>query len=278
MTSRCTTTALLFLFLLLIHKAFGGFEQKDLGARAAGLGGSFVGLSDDVWAIAFNPGGLSQLKRREVSFFYSPQPFGLSELSTGAVAVALPINVGVIGAAARKYGFDLYREVSGTVSYSNTLSSVGVGINLNYHSVSISKYGSAGTIGIDVGIIIKIFDQLHWGMTATNINSPTIGVSNEKLPQSFSAGLAYVPLKNLTFALDYHKQLKFDPSPRFGFEYWIVEVLAIRSGVSDAPSQYAGGAGIRYSMFQIDYAFITHQELGGTHQVSISLRWGGSSE
>ncbi len=37
------------------------------GARAAGMGGAFIGVADDATAITWNPGGLTQLYRPEVS-------------------------------------------------------------------------------------------------------------------------------------------------------------------------------------------------------------------
>ena len=266
-----TIVALLLLFSAV---ALGGFEQTGVSARAKALGGSYVGLSDDVWAIFFNVGGLATITRQEVSFLYAPEQFELHELSYAVGAVALPTRLGVFGVAVRKYGFELYREFSGTISYARSILNVGLGINFNYHSVAIKNYGSAGTVGIDIGVHVRLIDQVHWGISAKNINSPTIGISHEPLPQTFSSGVAYLPMKNLNLTFDYEKELGFDPSPRFGFEYWIVHELALRGGVSDAPALYAGGIGVRFSMFQIDYAFSTHQDLGWTHQASITIRWG----
>jgi long-chain fatty acid transport protein len=37
------------------------------GARAAGIGGAFIGIADDATAIGWNPGGLTQLYRPEIS-------------------------------------------------------------------------------------------------------------------------------------------------------------------------------------------------------------------
>jgi hypothetical protein len=265
-------------FVFLQCVAFGGFERAEVGARASAFGGAFCGLSDDCWAIFFNVGGLSQVQRREVSFFYSPQPFGLKELSTSAAAAAYSTNFGVIGISARRYGFNLYREFSGSLAYAKTISDVGIGINVNYHSVAIKNYGAAGTIGIDVGILLHIIDKLRWGISVKNINAPTIGTSKEKLPQTFSSGVAYIPLENLHLFFDYQKELRFEASPRFGFEYWIIDAFALRGGVSDQPVQYSGGMGIRYAMFQVDYAFAMHQELGSTHEASFTIRWGGGYE
>jgi len=261
------------LVALFSQLAFGGFEQTELGARAKSLGGASCALSNDVWAIFSNVGGLAFLKEREASVFYAPQQFGLSELSLSAVTAGIPTAVGVIGVAARRYGFDLYREASWTVSYANAVSEVAIGININYHSLSIEHYGSSGTVGIDAGTVVPITHQMRWGMAARNINSPTIGASKEPLPQSFTSGFAYFPTQRFSIAIDYFKEVGFDGSVRFGSEYAVVDAVALRIGISNVPTEYAGGIGIKYGAFEVDYAFFTHQELGITHQGSILIRW-----
>ena len=265
-----TTLAIL---LLVPYLAFAGFEQTEFGARAKALGGSYVALANDVWAMSYNVGGLTHLTQREVSFYYAPQQFGLSELSVSAFAIGYPTDYGTFGMMARRYGFDLYREVSWTFSYARTYSGVSVGVNMNYHSVTIQNYGSAGTIGFDVGALVHLTEQIQWGISAKNINAPTIGSSREPLPQSFTTGLAYMPIEKLSLSFDYFKETKYDASSRFGVEYWLVDAVALRFGVSNLPTQYAGGFGVQYNIFQFDYAFTTHQELGVTHQFSLGVRW-----
>jgi len=263
---------ILLLVLLLAQNCPGGFERTEMGARASAFGNAYVGLADDVWAIFYNSGGLARIKSYQVSFFYSPQPFGLSELSNGSVAAAAPFNFGSLGFALRKYGFELYRELTGTLSYANTFKGVHLGININYNSVTIKNYGSAGTVGIDAGLIVPVIQNFQWGIFIKNLNSPTIGISKEKLPQSFTTGVAYLPISNFTLLLDMEKEINFDLAGRFGFEYWLIDAVALRGGVSDVPTQFSGGVGIRYSLFQVDYAFTTHQELGSTHCFSITIQ------
>lgn len=266
------------LFFCSAHRSSAGFEQSEGGARAKALGSAYTAISDDAWAPAFNAGGLAQLHANEASFFYSPQPFGLRELSITECAIAVPAKFGVLGFFGRRYGYDLYREVSGVFSYANTLSGIDIGLSVNYQSVSIDRYGSAGTIGIDAGLLASVKQNFRWGFSARNLNAPVIGVSREKLPQIFTGGIAYLPLENITLALDYQKEISYDPSPRFGLECRVVESLALRFGFSDAPSEFSGGFGVRYSFTRLDYAFTSHQDLGWTHQASISISWGGYHE
>ncbi|MEK6570590.1 MAG: hypothetical protein AABZ61_04415, partial [Bacteroidota bacterium] len=146
-----------FACFILVQPSRAGFERRDQGARPIGMGGAFVGLADNAWAIVFNPAGLALLPAREISAFYSPQPFGLTELSLASFAFVHPTSVGSFGISANRFGFELYREVSGTLSYGNSYNDLfSFGINLTYNSLSIKNYGSASTMGIDVGFLASI--------------------------------------------------------------------------------------------------------------------------
>ena len=264
---------MIFLMIVLcMNHVQASFERTESGARPLCLGGAYVGLADDAWGIFYNPAGLAQARFAELAVFYSPQPFGVPELKSLSFAALYPSAIGSFGLSVRRYGFELYRETSGSLAYAHKLAGIFVGINVNYHSVSIAHYGSAGTIGVDLGVLVPILDNLRWGLAAKNINAPTIGQSAERLPQAFTTGIFYKPIESFCFVFDYQKELSFPAAPRFGFEYWIIDGVALRGGASDQPATYAAGLGIRYGFFQIDYAFTTHQELGLTHQASLSLR------
>lgn len=265
--------AVFLMCIIYTHQIFAGFERSDAGARVVALGSAFVGMADDSWAVFYNPAGLSRGRLPEISAFYSPQPFGLNELRSVAFVAFYPTSFGALGASVRSFGFSLYKETSVGVSYANEIGGILVGTTLNYHSVSISRYGSAGTLGIDVGILVPVFQNLGWGIATKNINAPKIGEAREKLPQTFTAGISYQPLSSLSFVLDYAKEIGFAAGPRFGLEYWIVDAIALRTGVASEPSSYALGLGFRYSFIQLDYVFTTHRELGLTHQASITLQW-----
>ena len=71
-------------------------SQYSPGAKQISLANSDVALSNDVFTIFSNPAGLAQLNWREVGVYYSPAPFGLSELANGYVAYHEPFEFGSI--------------------------------------------------------------------------------------------------------------------------------------------------------------------------------------
>jgi long-subunit fatty acid transport protein len=265
----------ILLLLIIPSLAAASFEQSGAGARAKGLGGAYAAVANDLWTVFYNPAGLVHLKHFQAGIFYSPQPFGIAELAFGTAAIALPTSVGNVGVSFQRYGFDLYREVTGTLSYANRLFDVGLGTNIHYHSLFIQNYGSAATMAIDIGATVVMMHDIVWGIAFKNVTASAIGRSQEKLPQLFMLGLSYRPTENVTLALDYEKETKFDAALHFGTEYQIVDFVAARLGFSENPSQYAGGIGLHYEQLKFDYAFTTHGELGLSHQLSIQISWGG---
>lgn len=70
---RCSLAAAL---VLLAPAAWGQISINSSpnvvgsGARALGMGGAFIAVADDATAASWNPGGLTQLERPEVSLVY----------------------------------------------------------------------------------------------------------------------------------------------------------------------------------------------------------------
>jgi hypothetical protein len=273
----CTSAIVVLTFamvstLLISGTARAGFERREQGARPVGMGGAFMGIADNAWAAVFNPAGLAQVRSGEVSAFYSPQPFGLQELSLASFAFVQSTSLGSLGLSGNRFGFELYRELSGTISYANSYKeNFSFGINITYNSLTIKNYGSASAIGVDVGLLATITPGFRWGFFATNVNAPTIGQAREKLPQMYASGLAYSPVQNLLVALDVVKDVRYPTVIKGGIEYRLVDVVNLRAGVGSNPTKFSSGIGIHYSLVSFDYAVTTHQELGLSHQFSVSV-------
>lgn len=266
---------MMIFLLVLAETASSGFEIRHGGARAAALAGAAGAIRGSVWSIVHNPAGLSDLRYMSAGVAYAPQPFGIPELGRGAFVAAFPTALGTFGCLGSRSGFDLYREVTATLSFASSVSGFSVGFNVNYYNVSIARYGSAGAFGVDGGVQMRLMKNVEWGMAIHNLNAPTIGLSGEKLPQSFISGITYRPDPPISLLLEYRKETSFTGSARFGIEYWLMDAFAIRSGAGTEPDRFSGGVGLRFGLFNVDYAFTTHQELGGTHEASLTLEWGG---
>jgi hypothetical protein len=261
----------LLVALLLPALANGGFERWEVGGRPAAFGNAYVAVADDPWAVAFNPAGLALAAAPSVALFFSPRPFDLPELSTSALSAVFPSRTGTIGAGVRRYGFALYRETSLSLAAAREARGILLGISLTCHLVSISGYGSSGTLGLDIGLLLPLGEGWRWGACLKNVNAPTVGASDERVPQCITTGIGYHPDSLFTFALDLRKEPSLPLEPRLGLEYRPVEAFALRGGWSGGSGELSAGVGWRWGTVEFDYAFLSHHQLGGTHVASITI-------
>ncbi len=258
------------LFLLSIN-----YAQLNPGARQISLSNSDVALSNDVFSIFNNPAGLSQLNWREIGVYYSPAPFGLSELSNGYAAYLEPFDFGSVAIGGMTYGFDLYRESKIVLGYSYKYENkFFIGIAVNYHTFSIQNYGSTSAFYLNFGGLTYITKQIRWGFAISNLNRASISDDDDQIPMIFTTGFSYDLINTLSINLAIEKDIRYKPSVQFGIEYDIIKYLSLRVGFQNEPSRYTAGIGINYSMISLDYALFTHQELGLTHQAGIIISFG----
>lgn len=263
-----------FLFILLLCSV-NSYPQYNPGARQISLANSDVALSNDVFSLFNNPAGLSQMNWREVGIYYSPAPFGLKELANGFVSYHEPTTFGSIALGGMTYGFELYRETRVVLGYSyNYENKFFAGAAVNFHNVSIEGYGNEATFFLNLGGLVYLTDIIRWGFSVFNINRATVSEFDDQLPVIFNSGFSVDVIEDFSFNAAIEKDLNYKPSLLFGMDYDIIEYLSLRTGYSNEPARFSAGVGINYSIFSLDYAIFTHQDLGLTHQAGIIISFG----
>jgi hypothetical protein len=249
--------------------------QYNPGARQISLANSDVALANDVFTLFNNPAGLSQINWREVGIYYSPAPFGLTELANGYVAYLEPFSFGSMAIGGSTYGLELYRESKVALGYSYNYDNIFfIGASVNYQTVSIKNYGTAAAFYLNGGGLVYILDDLRWGFNVSNLNRASFGNDEDQIPMVLSTGLSYNVLDNFSLNFSLEKDIRYNPSVQFGIEYDIIKYLSLRIGASNEPSRFSSGIGINYSIFSLDYSLFTHPDLGLTHQAGIILSFG----
>jgi hypothetical protein len=251
------------------------FPQYNPGAKQISMANSDVALANDVFSLFSNPAGLAQLNWREVGIYYSPAPFGLTELANGYVAYNEPFSFGSLAIGGMTYGFDLYRESKVLLGFSyNYQNILFAGVTANYHNFSIKNYGSTGVLYFNAGGLVYLLDELRWGFLVTNVNRASVADIEDQIPMLLSTGFSFDIINNFSLNFALEKDIRYNPSIQFGIDYDIIKYLSIRLGASNEPSRFTAGLGINYSIFSLDYAFFTHPDLGLTHQAGIILSFG----
>lgn len=270
---------LLLLFFIIVSFCSPVFSQQNPGARQISLSNSDVALSDDVFALFNNPAGLSQMDWRETGIYYSPAPFGFTELANGFLAYNEPFSFGSVSIGAMTYGFDLYRETKFITGFSyNYNNNFFFGVALNFHNVSIKNYGSDLAFYLNTGGLAWLTNNLRIGFSIQNLNRATFGKEEDQIPVIFNSGFSYDLLSSLRINAAVEKDIRYPFSFKFGIGYDIIKYLSLRTGFSTEPSEYSAGIGINYSIFSLDYAVFNHNDLGLTHQAGIIISFGKEGE
>ena len=173
------------------------------------------------------------------------------------------------------------------ISYARQIrSNFSIGGNLKLLRQSLFENSGNG-FGLDIGLMLKPLDGLHIGAmladaTGTQIRWNTIDKPVFTRDRRFRFGMSYrisLPvIGKITLGADLEtdrKDLRADRRTervfRFGGEYWMFDVVALRIGAEG--TKLASGAGIRLrfgeTALYADYAFNAH-DLGNSQRVSIS--------
>lgn len=260
-------------WLLFHHPHLFTMENNGRGTKAVGMANAFAAVSDNCWAINYNPAGLIRVPAFQCSVFIVPEQFGLQELRTTAFAAAAPLSFATLGMNAEKFGFDLYTETEIGLAIANTIDrNISLGVCLEYRRLDIARYGTAGSYSINGGLIARVLESVDVGFSLHNIIASTLGRINEKMPKVFAMGACWSPLHDLHVSIEMEKDIRFPASVKMGIEQIVFAVVALRAGVADNPDKYSIGIGVRYSFFEFGYAGYSHPDLGWTHQIELAFK------
>ena len=257
--------------LMMPVTALAGTEQNGRGARSVGLATSVVALPGDPWALYYNPSGLSTVRSIRAAAFFIPQQFGLRELQTTAFTAAVPLAFGTMGVGFSQFGFELYKETELSVGVGCPIDwGLSAGIALHVTRISIDQYGSTQNATLDGGLMAQLDDEVSLGFSVRNLFGSKLGATDERLPQDFSLGLKYSPIRSFLITAMVEKDIRYPTIAKAGVEQQFLDVLRVRVGVSNNPDKFSIGMALHYSLFEFAYAGYSHPELGWTHQLEIS--------
>jgi hypothetical protein len=309
---KLMTTAVLLLCLCTTasfsqDKGTFSFLRNEVGARAAGLNGSFTSMTNDPNLIFYNPGALTTLSQSRGSVGFLKH---LLDVNGGYISYARSVSgVGTVGAGILYMDYGSFNETDESM---NTLGTFGardlafvvgigrsldevtsIGINLKLIYSSIGEFKATG-IAVDAGLLYQIPSQnITIGASVLTLGSQmqTYNGVKESLPLDVKIGITKRPehlpvLLNFNFhhLTDSHeKALDHLSSFSFGAEFLMSESVRLRIGYNNQQRKdlklgtspgLAGmslGGGILIGEYVIDYAFNSYGKIGGLHRVSVGM-------
>lgn len=247
-------------------------SQNTMGAKSLSMGQTGTALTESEWSLFSNVAMIPSQQNR-VSF-YGLRYAGLTEITDISTAVSLKSALGTLGAGIHRYGFDLFSETRLVVALKQSYGHIHAGGSLSYYHISQGgSYGSAGALGIHLGVAARISERVWVGARATNINQPSYARSEELLPRELAVGIHYRITETLLFTSDLVKDVLFPASVRTGLEVLLIGKLAARAGITTQPETVTFGFGYQTGSLQVNVGMQQHHQLGLSPALDIGLHF-----
>lgn len=291
------------------------FLKVGVGARPVAMGEAYTAISDDAHAVFYNPAGLANLDRQEVTMMHNKffdgvhQQFGAYayphwRYGTFAAAFTMlsvqPFDSytsldqpdGKVAAQDLSIGGAWGRDVPG-------IKGLSIGVGGKFISSRLASY-SAYSGALDGGLLWRQTPADGWsvGLALRNVGSPMTFINEAfHLPVSAHAGVSYrsgVPMwddASYTVVGEAVGSRDRDPFGAVGFEFRPVDEFALRAGWRqnlDSGIGVSAGIGFRslekgfvadwFPELALDYAFVDAGKLDYTHRISVSFRFGVPKE
>ncbi|RMH71468.1 MAG: type IX secretion system membrane protein PorP/SprF [Gemmatimonadetes bacterium] len=272
------------------------FLKITPSARAAGMGEAFTAMANDAAAIAFNPAGLvhnpalnARLDHTEWFEDVRYEHIAGVRNSGGRLAYGLNFIYLTSGDIERRDEQGIHH---GTFTASDMAIAFAAAYKINENvslglapKILLSEIHteSATSFAIDLGLMYQPpVDGLRLGFAAQHLGSKVKYIDEKfDLPTTFRLGSAYtmplemIPESQMTIALDLIKPNDNDLRATVGTELTLKEKFNLRLGykIGYDTSDFTAGAGVAFSSFRFDYAFVPYKEdLDATHRVGMGIQ------
>ena len=302
---------IVFWFVPLMATKYAGEPfSLGFGARALSLGGSFVSISDDPSAVYWNPAGLRQIGGKGLLVMHSEYYGGLLksdflsgsienlffERSTFGVGIYLLHSSGIKETELIDQEDSVYsgnvrvkRELNYLVSslylsLARDANWGSYGLTFKIHSIDLNVNRAIG-IGLDLGLR-KTGSIFSLGMSLRDMfttplfwNSGTKELIYPSLITGFSIRFSNFFLLTSDFCFLFENRRRVSSyylgpvslETHLGAEFNFSRNFSLRAGLDRNLPTF--GAGLNYRFISLDYAFLSHGELGDSHRLSLTGRF-----
>lgn len=278
------------------------FLKVGVSARATGMGSAFTAVADDASALYWNPAGLVELERTEVTMNSVSWPADIDLYFVGTV-FRTPYLPGTFGISARALTMDpqivrtIYRPLgtnryfdAGSQSYGLSYATYftdrfSAGFTAHFLHMGLAER-SVESLSFDFGLLYRIgIRGMTLGMMVQSLGSEfTYDERSSKLPTVFKVGLAMDLLRLgssvLTASSGFSHPSDNAERMNVGFEYSYNQFFFVRGGYNiNYDSQgMAWGVGFKIDSSQtsdirFDYSWQDLNFLGYSNRVSLGFSY-----
>ncbi len=269
------------------------FLKLGAGARPIGMGEAYAALGGDGSAMYYNPATLSSAGHPQILLMHKEWIQDVRTEYLGALAPMGALTMGLSVNATSVSDIEL-RTVPGPPIETFSARNAAVGLSLAYALDQNLSLGATGKFlyekilidessgfGFDLGLLYKTPWQLNLAATIQNLGSVSaLQEEAPTLPRMLRIGGAYMvdaagPDGRLTLSADLVSVTNESLTHlHMGAEYLFRNAFALRFGYQTGyeAKTISAGAGIRYGLFGLDYAFVPFRyDFGSTHTLSLAI-------
>jgi long-subunit fatty acid transport protein len=292
--------------------ATAGFLKIGVGARAAGMGESFIAVANDASALYYNPAGILQFTETQVILSHTDWLVDLKHQFAGAVYhISNDDAVGVsvtslhtddmeITTEARPDGtgeYFRYADLAVGLTYARRMTDqFSIGATVRYLDETLASLHMRG--------LLVDFGTYYWtGLGTTRFSAVVSNFGNQLTPEGtaqpwesaavaafqtfppptmFRIGFAWDPVSNETHVLTTSLQLNHPndnaENLALGVEYGWQKTFYARAGykINVAEEALTLGAGVEANIgvlaLGVDYAYASFTNLGVVHRISLLMK------
>jgi hypothetical protein len=280
----------------------GQFLKIGVGARAAAMGGAFVGVADDASALYWNAAGIARIDpdKSEFCFNHAIWPAELQFTQAGYVFHVKRFP-GAFGFSVRSLRMDPMEETTAFQPNGTgmTFDAGYMAAGFTYARSFTDKFSAGGTVNfiheglaefsqqtyaVDVGTLYDVGALgMRIGMAISNIGSQVTFIQREaRIPGIFRVGTSMNLLQTADQKVLGSFEFSHPPDNaeriNIGAEYSFQKYVFLRGGYNinyDAEG-VAGGVGFHIPVSvagqaDVDYAFTDMKDLGAAHRISLKF-------
>ncbi len=278
------------------------FLKIGVSARAAGMGHAYTAVANDATAIYWNPAGMVELTRTEVTLNSVVWPADMDLYFAGAVFTT-PYFPGTFGISARALTMDPQEErtiyqpegtnrffdagdMSFGLSYAMYFTDrFSAGLTTHFIHMGLADR-SEETIAVDFGLLYRIGIQgMKLGMMIQSLGGEVnFDDRSSKLPTLFRVGLSVDAYRRGAHALlasgEFSHPADNKERMNVGMEYVFNQFFYLRGGynINYDTEGLAWGVGFRIDTSQtsdigLDYAWEDLEFLGRAHRVTVNFSY-----
>lgn len=243
------------------------FDYLPADPKSLGMSGAMAAVAGDAFGIFYNPASPSR-GSGSVAGASCTIPYGDADLKTlaGGVNWHQPSfdRSGTLSAAMKRYGSDRWHEQTITAGYSRELLA-GIHAGVSFSNLTQGTGENDDTaMGVNAGLQADLGRGVTLGLSSFNLNAPTIGSSDMKLPRFTLAGFSCLLKSGNLLTANVLTASGRSARLLAAGEFNVMKHLVVMTGLGTNPSVISAGGSYSFGPVRAKAAVSRNIDLGTT--------------